>query len=154
MTYNHKRYIELLKRSENLKNLGKSFYQESKDEYLELVKYEATIETCVFWKSKTQFLLIMEKFVNKTISGEEFNDSFLELRQRLLYECDGLRKALNSENLIDFQLDLDPRADGFANSISFLRGECDDFDEDYQNEEFYDSIKDCFLELQKVLNEE
>ena len=43
MTYNQKRYIELLKRSEDLKNLGKSFYQESKDEYLELSKYCAII---------------------------------------------------------------------------------------------------------------
>lgn len=45
MTYNKKRHIELLKHSENLKNLGKSFYQESKDEYLELSKYEGAIQS-------------------------------------------------------------------------------------------------------------
>jgi hypothetical protein len=43
MTYNQKRYIELLKRSEDLKNLGKSFYKESKDDYLELSEYEGAI---------------------------------------------------------------------------------------------------------------
>ena len=37
MTYNQKRYIQLLKRLQDLKNQGKSFYQE--DEYLKLVKY-------------------------------------------------------------------------------------------------------------------
>ena len=150
MTYNQKRYIELLKRSEYLKNLGKSFYQESKDEYLELLKYEAAVELYVYWKSRTLFLLLMEKFVNKIISGEEFSDSFLGLRQRLLYECDGFLKELGSEKLKDFQLDLDPRSYGFGSFISFLRAECDNFSEDYQNEEFYDSIKDCFLELQKI----
>ena len=152
MTYNHKRYIELLKRSEDLKNLGRSFYQESTDEYLELVTYEAAIEEHIDWKSRILFLLLMEKFVNKIISGEEFSDSFLELRQRLIYECDGVLKELRSEKLKDFQID--PRSYQFGNLISFLRAECDNFDEDYQNEEFYDSIKDCFLKLQKALNEE
>lgn len=152
MTYNQKRYIELLKRSEDLKNLGKSFYQESKDEYLELSKYEGAIQSYLYWKSRTLFVLLMEKFVNRIISGKEFSDSFLELRQRLIYECDGFLKELGSEKLKDFQLD--PRSEGFGNLISFLRAECDNFSEDYQNEEFYDSIKDCFLKLQKALNEE
>ena len=152
MTYNQKRYIELLKRSEDLKNLGKSFYQESKDEYLELSEYEAVIASYLYWKSRTLFVLLMEKFVNKIISGEEFSNSFLELRQRLIYECDGFLKELGSEKLKDFQLD--PRSYGFGSLISFLRAECDNFSEDYRNEEFYDSIKDCFLKLQKALNEE
>jgi hypothetical protein len=94
----------------------------------------------------------MEKFVNRIISGEEFSNSFFELRQRLIYECDGFLKELSSETLKDFQLD--PRSNGFGSFISFLRAECDNFSEDYQNEEFYDSIKDCFLKLQKALNEE
>ena len=152
MTYNQKRYIELFKRSEDLNNLGKSFYKESKDEYLELAKYEADIQSYIFWKSRTLFLLLMEKFVNKIINGEEFNDSFLELRQRLVDECYGSLKELRSEKLKDFQLD--PRSYRFGSLISFLRAECDNFSEDYQNDEFYDSIKDCFLKLQKALNEE
>lgn len=158
MTYNQKRYIELLKRSEDLKNLGKSFYQESEDEYLELSEYGGAIGSYLNWESRTLFVLLMEKFVNKIISGEEFSNSFLGLCQRLIYECDGFLKELGSEKLKDFQLDqldqLDPRSDGFSDLISFLKAECDNFSEDYQNEEFYDSIKDCFLELQKALNEE
>ena len=152
MTYNQKRHIQLLKRLQDLKNQGKSFYQESKDEYLELSKYEGAIQSYIYWKSRTLFVLLMEKFVTRIISGEEFSDSFLELRQRLIYECDSFIKELDSEKLKDFQLD--PRSNGFGSLISFLRAECDNFSEDYQNEEFYDSIKDCFLKLQKALNEE
>ena len=152
MTYNQKRHIQLLKRLQDLKNQGKSFYQESKDEYLELSKYEGAIQSYIYWKSRTLFVLLMEKFVTRIISGEEFSDSFLELRQRLIYECDSFIKELGSEKLKDFQLD--PRSNGFGSLISFLRAECDNFSEDYQNEEFYDSIKDCFLKLQKALNEE
>jgi hypothetical protein len=70
----------------------------------------------------------MEKFVNRIISVEEFSDSFLELRRKLIYECDGFRKELGSEKLKDFQLDL--RSTGFGGLISFLRAECDNFSED------------------------
>ena len=57
-----------MKRSEDLKNLGKSFYQESKDEYLELSKYEGAIQSHLYWKSRNLFVLLMEKFVNRIIS--------------------------------------------------------------------------------------
>ena len=43
MTYNQKRHIQLLKRFQDLKNQGKSFYRESTDEYLEFSKYEGAI---------------------------------------------------------------------------------------------------------------
>ena len=152
MTYNQKRYIELSKRSKDLNNIGKSLYQESKDEYLELSSYEAAIQSYLYWKSIDIFVLLMEQFVNRIISGEEFSDGFLELRQRLIYECDDFLKELSLEKLKDFHLD--SRSYGFGSLISFLRAECDNFSEDYQNEEFYYSIKDCFLKLQKVLKEE
>ena len=68
MTYNQNRHIELLKRSQDLKKQGKSFYQESTDEYLELSKYEGTIQSYIYWKSRTLFVLLMEKFINRIIS--------------------------------------------------------------------------------------
>ena len=85
MTYNQKRHRELLKHSQDLKKQGKSFYQESRDEYLELSKYEGTIQSYIYWKSRTLFVLLMEKFINRIISGQEFSDSFFQLRQRLIY---------------------------------------------------------------------
>ena len=59
---------------------------------------------------------------------------------------------LDSEKLKDFNLGL--RSTGFGSFISFLRAECDNFSEDYQNEEFYNFIENCFLKLRKVLDEE
>nr|YP_010472051.1 hypothetical protein N4M20_pgp133 [Navicula arenaria]UVG41516.1 hypothetical protein [Navicula arenaria] len=129
MDYNQKRHKQLVIRSQDFKNLGKSFYQESKDEYLELSKYEGAIQSYLYWKNTTLFVLLVEKFVNRIISDEEFSDSFRELRQRLIYECDSFLKELVSEKLKDFQLD--PRSYGFGSLISFLRAECDNFSEDY-----------------------
>ena len=42
----------------------------------------------------------------------------------------------------------------FGSFISFLRAECDNFDEDYDNDEFHDSIKEAFFQLYKSLDEE
>ena len=89
----------------------------------------------------------MEKFLNGTIDGEEFSDSFLELRRKLIYTCDEFISELVSEKLKNFQPDV--KSAGFGSLISFLR-----FEEDYDNKEFYDSIKNCFLKLQKILDEE
>ena len=46
----------------------------------------------------------MRKFVKRIISGNEFSDSFLELRRNLIYECDEFIKELSSEKLKDFHL--------------------------------------------------
>ena len=153
MTFNQKRYRELLKRSQDFKNQGRSFNRESEKESGELLKYQASIQSYVFWKNRRSFLLVMEKFVNRRISGEEFNDSFLKLYHRLVAKDEnGFLKELGSEKLQDLQIDR--RSKGFGSVISFLRAECDNFSEDYGNEVFYNSIKDCCLKLQKALNEE
>ena len=152
MTYNRNRHLKLLKRSQDFKNQGKSFYRESRDEYLELSKYEGAIQSYIYWKNRRQFALLMEKFINGIIDGQEFSYSFLELRRKLIDTCDEWIVELGSGKAKDFQPD--GRSTGFGSLISFLRAECENFSEDYQNQEFYDSIKDCFLKLQKVLNEE
>lgn len=61
MTYNRIRYLELFKRSQDLKNQGKSLYRENQEEYLELCGYEVAIENHVFWKNSRQFALLMVK---------------------------------------------------------------------------------------------
>jgi len=152
MTYNQKRYTELLKRSQYFKDLNKSFYKESKNDYFELLEYQSAVASHIYWKNRILLLMLMEKFVNRIISGEEFSENFLGFRQKLIYEYDDFSKELDSEKLKNFQPD--PKSYKFGNFISFLRSECDNFSEDYQNEEFYYSIKNCFLKLQKALNEE
>ena len=152
MTYNRNRHVELLKRSQDFKNQGKSFYQQSINEYLEFCKYQGAIQSYIDWESRHQFAFLMKKFVTGIIDGEEFSDSFHALSQKLIDKFDAFILELNSEKLKDFNPDV--RSTEFGSFISFLRAECDNFSEDYQNEEFYNSIKDCFLELQKVLNEE
>lgn len=48
MNYHQKWHIKLLKRLQDLKNEGKAFSQESRDEYLELAKYDRAIQSYEF----------------------------------------------------------------------------------------------------------
>jgi hypothetical protein len=41
--YNRARHLELAKRSKEFKNLGKSFFREEKENYLELLDYQGSI---------------------------------------------------------------------------------------------------------------
>jgi hypothetical protein len=52
MIYNQQRHIQLLNRSEDLKNQGKSFYQESPEESLELSSYNVAVEEKIFWEER------------------------------------------------------------------------------------------------------
>lgn len=90
----------------------------------------------------------MKNFLTGTIDGEDFSEDFSALRRKCIELFDALEFQLNSGTLKDFQPD--PRSKWFGSFISFLSAECDNFEEDYDNKEFYDSIKDSFLKLQKA----
>lgn len=52
MIYNQQRHIQLLKRSQDLKDQGKSFYKKSSEESLELSSYNISIEKNIFWQQR------------------------------------------------------------------------------------------------------
>ena len=51
MIYNQQRHIQLLKRSQDFKDQGKSFYEESPEESLELSSYDLAVEKIFFGNS-------------------------------------------------------------------------------------------------------
>ena len=63
------------------------------------------------------------------------------LRRKLINACEKLKLELGSGKVKDFQPDIR----GF---LTGLYCECEHFDEDYENEEFYTSIKNGFLNFQ------
>jgi hypothetical protein len=69
MTYNQQRHIQLLKRSQDFKNQGKSFYKESPEEYLELSNYNAAVEQDIFWEQRYKVDGLMQDFLNRKIDG-------------------------------------------------------------------------------------
>ena len=156
MTYNQKRHIELLKRSQDLKNQRKNLFIENQEEDFELSEYNIAVEEHVFWQDRDQVALLMENFLNKKIDGELFCDQIYGLRCKLINTCEKFKLELisSSEKIKDFQPD--GRSKKLSGFLTDLYCECEYFAEaeDYQNEEFYDSIKKGFLSYQKALNKE
>jgi hypothetical protein len=93
----------------------------------------------------------MEKFMNKTIPVDKFEENFSFSIKNLNNLSNKLKFDFHSKEYEFFNPDF-LRYPGFTNLSIFLLVELDNFD-DYSNyEEFYRTIKEQFFHLQKVLN--
>ena len=94
----------------------------------------------------------MEDFLNRKIDGQELCGRVYGLRRKLMNEVEKFKLDLISGKIKDFQPD--ERSNKLGGFLTGFFCECDHFMEDYQNKEFYTSIKNGFLNLQKILTEE
>jgi hypothetical protein len=152
MIYNQQRHIQLLKRSQDFKDQGKSFYKESPEESLELSSYNAAVEENIFWQQRYKVAELMKDFLNRKIDGELFCDQVFGLRRNLMIASDKFLIQLGAGEVKDFQPD--PRSKKLSGFLSGLFCYCDDFMEDYENDQFSDAMQNGFLNFQKALNEE
>ena len=105
MIYNQQRHIQLLKRSQDFKDQGKSFYKESPEESLELSSYNAAVEENIFWQQRYKVAELMQDFLNRKIDGQKFCGRVFGLRRNLMIASDkfliqlGAYRQLIKENL-------------------------------------------------------
>lgn len=152
MIYNQQRHIQLLKRSQDFKDQGKSFYKESPEESLELSNYNAAVEENIFWQQRYKLAELMQDFLNRKIDGQEFCDRVFGLRRNLMIASDKFLIQLGAGEVKDFQPD--SRSKKLSGFLGGLFCYCDDFMEDYENDQFSDAMQNGFLNFQKALNEE
>ena len=152
MIYNQQRHIQLLKRSQDFKDQGKSFYKESPEEYLELSSYNVAVEENIFWQQRYKVAELMQDFLNRKIDGQKFCDRVFGLRRNLMIASEKFLIQLGAGEVKDFQPD--PRSKKLSGFLSGLFCYCDDFMEDYENDQFSDAMQNGFLNFQKALNEE
>lgn len=152
MTYNQQRHIQLLKRSQDFKNQGKSFYKESPEESLELSNYNVAVQHHLFWEQRFKVSKLMQDFLHRKIDGEEFSSSVFGLRRNLRIAYDQFILELSAGKVKDFQPD--PRTKKLSGFLTGLFCYCDEFMEDYKNDEFLTAMQNGFLNFQKALNEE
>lgn len=154
MKYNQKRHIELLKRSEDLKNQGKNIFIENPEEDFELSQYDIAVEEHFFWQDRKQVSLLMKNFLDKKINSTLFCDEVYGLRHKLINTCKkfDLELISSSEKIKDFHPN--EKSKKLSGFLTTLYCECEYFTETEEYQEFYDSIKNGFLILQKILNEE
>ena len=152
MIYNQQRHIQLLKRSEDFKNQGKSFYQESPEESLELAKYNSALADHLFWEQRYKVDELIQDFLNRKIDGQELCGRVFGLRRNLINACEKLKLELSSQEVKEFQPD--PKSKKLSGFLTGLFCYCDDFMEDYENDQFSNAMQNGFLNFQKALNEE
>jgi hypothetical protein len=92
----------------------------------------------------------MKNFLNRIIDDAKFSDNLSVLYRKTLDAYNALK--IYFERLKYFQLDL--KSKGFGGLIRFSRVKCDNFEEDYNNDEFFDSIKKICFKLQEALDKE
>ena len=152
MIYNQQKHIQLLKRDQDFKNQGKSFYKESPEESLELSNYNAAVDQHIFWEQRYKVDELMQDFLNRKIDGQKFCGRVFGLRRNLMIASDKFLVQLGAGEVKDFQPD--PRSKKLSGFLDGLFCYCDDFMEDYENDEFSNAMQNGFLNFQKALNEE
>ena len=103
MIYNQQKHIQLLKRSQDFKDQGKSFYKESLEESLELSSYNVAVEEKIFWQQRYKVDELMQDFLNRKIDGQKFCDRVFGLRRNLMIACDQFQVQLGEGEVTDFQ---------------------------------------------------
>jgi hypothetical protein len=153
MTYKYKkvRHLELLRRFLDFKKQGKNvsdLYLEKRDEYLELSRYQSTLQDSIFWKSREQFALLMENLVNDSSDMEEFKIAFSRLWRENMKAYDAFEKDL--KRVKNFQHN--PKSDRFCSFVTSVFRQFKVLeDEDCTEQEVKDYVRDILQEIQLYL---
>nr|WPV76441.1 hypothetical protein [Naviculales sp.] len=146
--YNKVRHLELLRRFLDFKKQGKNFHRENRDEDLELLHYQSKLQDYIFWRSREQFALLMENFVNDSIEMEEFKIAFSRLWWENMEAHNIFKRDL--KGLKNFELD--PRSDRFCSFVTSVFRQFEILeDEDCTEQEVKDYVRDILQEIQPYL---
>ena len=151
MTYNKERHKQLVIRSQDLKNQGKTLFRENPEEYSELLDYNIAVEEQVFWTHRREFFLVMKNFLNNIINFDEFETAFTLLYKKTREEFDMF--VIDLKQIEKFQPSR--RSDRFASFINAIFREFEEVEDEYcTKQEVKDSVEKVYLKFQNFLNEE
>jgi hypothetical protein len=150
--YNFKRHIELLNHQKKVLSQHRSFFEENQEEFLELSKYNGVIDQHIFWENRFEVASIIKTFLNKKIDAHEFHDSVFGLRRNHIEKCNRFLSQLLSEEIKEFV----PNKESYKlkRFLSSLYFECEHFEMDWDEKKFYNSIRNGFVKMQDVLEED
>ena len=152
ISYNLKRHIELLNHEKNLLSQDKYLYNENQAECSELTQYNGIVDNHIFWEDRFEVASLIQTFLNKEITALEFHDCVFGLRRTQRDKCNKFIAKLGSGEINEFFPNKESyKLKGFLSSLYF---ECEHFEMNWDEETFYNSIRNGFLKFQKILNEE
>ena len=136
MKFNKDRCLKLLKEKKSLEREGKLLRDYDKAKNDELISYFIMVEDQIFWQSRKEYRQILEFFVSKKITVDQFIRQFSRLRTSNLNSPiiwqnnleDEARGSCTQSNKIDFQLN--PESGKFTKIICNLYSLIDLYDPD------------------------
>jgi len=136
MKFNKKKCLALLKERKELRQKGKFFWDFDEAKNHELISYLILLEDQIFWESRKEYIHILDLFVNKKITLDEFFNQFCGLRGSNLKASRMWEKKLEEEAFVVFpksnetDIQLNPESSGFTKIISSLHSLVDACDPD------------------------
>ena len=146
MIYKKERHKQLVIRSQDLKNQGKTLFRENPEEYSELLDYEIAVEEQIFWTNRGEFFLVMKDFLDNIINFDEFETAFTLLYHKTRKEFDMF--IIDLKQIEKFQPST--RSDRFAGYINTIFREFEAVEDEYCTEQelkYY--VKEVYLKFQK-----
>ena len=144
MIYNKEKHKQLVIRSRDLKNQGKTLFRENPEEYSELLDYEIAVEEQIFWTNRGEFFLVMKDFLDNIINFDEFETAFTLLYLKTREEFDVF--VIDLKQIEKFQPST--RSDRFAGYINAIFREFEAVEDECCTEQevkYY--VKEAYLKL-------
>lgn len=151
MDYNREKHIELLKLFQAFKKEGKHMFRENRSDYLELLEYNSAIEEQIFWNKREEIRSVLNYFLSGEIDGETLCSYVFTLRHELITTSETFQSELvsGSESVKNFSFDKKAKKlNGFLTGLSC---QCENFEDDYESEQFYNSIKNGLFNFQEAI---
>ena len=147
MTYNFKKYIELLKYQKELAQEKKSLRKENRAKYSELVRQSARILEHLYWLHKQEFRQLINDFLSSKINGKDFDKKFSQLAREI-------EKESHLENQTKLKsIEVNSKSLGFGALISEIYLCCDEFYEEYDPKEGEDSALKTEVDLKQAVKD-
>jgi hypothetical protein len=152
-TFNLSRYRELLAKTDSSTNKNKDLFDDPI--FIELLSFESSVETQVFYNHKNSYFALIQKYLGETINPNVFRGQFIEMVNEDLKKSHKILK--NFEELSTFWIDLE--LDDFSSLFENIHETClyafefEDQEDAMPEDKFYDSIEKISLKMQKFLNQ-
>lgn len=136
MKFDKDKCLKLLKERKSLQKEGKLLEDYDKAKNDELISYLSLIEDQIFWESQKKYIEILDLFVSKKITLDQFFKQFCGLRSSNLRSARMWKEKLEEEALVIFpksneiNSQVNSKSCGFTNIISYLHSLVDICDPD------------------------
>lgn len=133
MKFDKNRCVELLKEIRSLQKEGKWFIDYDKAKNDELNNYLTLIENKVFWENGKKYIQLLDLFVTKRMTLDQFSTKFCYLWSSNLNSSDIWIEKLEEEDSLkstEINIQINPKSYGFSEIISDLHSLIDLYNPD------------------------